>query len=243
MSHTAFDYIFTDPPFGGNINYSEMNLLWESWLGWRTDTTEEAIVHSLQKKGVAEYQELLRRAFAEANRVLKDNGWMTVIFHNSSQHIWRALQDAIEEAQFRVDGTQTFDKKHGTFKQFVSRNSVGYDLVLHCRKSSYLTAASVDTPNGSIEDFVRRAVGEHPEKYVAHYLHVTRDDEFDYRRLYADWLAHSLVQERVAVGFEEFRQMAASLVSQATPIRSTPVGTTPSDTAQGNNSEQLELWP
>jgi hypothetical protein len=26
------DYIFTDPPFGANIMYSELNFLWESWL-------------------------------------------------------------------------------------------------------------------------------------------------------------------------------------------------------------------
>jgi predicted RNA-binding Zn-ribbon protein involved in translation (DUF1610 family) len=26
------DYIFTDPPFGGNLMYSELNFLWEAWL-------------------------------------------------------------------------------------------------------------------------------------------------------------------------------------------------------------------
>ena len=33
----SIDFIFTDPPFGANINYSEMNFLWESWLGEFTD--------------------------------------------------------------------------------------------------------------------------------------------------------------------------------------------------------------
>ena len=27
------DYIFIDPPFGGNIMYSEMSFLYEAWLG------------------------------------------------------------------------------------------------------------------------------------------------------------------------------------------------------------------
>ena len=26
------DYIFTDPPFGNNLMYSELNFLWEAWL-------------------------------------------------------------------------------------------------------------------------------------------------------------------------------------------------------------------
>lgn len=47
----SVDYVFTDPPFGGNINYSEMNFLWESWLRQHTDTQEEAIVNAVHGKG------------------------------------------------------------------------------------------------------------------------------------------------------------------------------------------------
>src|SRR5205823_1718444 len=43
LPDNSIDLIFTDPPFGGNINYSEMNLLWESWLDSFTNTTDEAI--------------------------------------------------------------------------------------------------------------------------------------------------------------------------------------------------------
>ncbi|MFH0960727.1 MAG: DNA methyltransferase, partial [Pseudomonadota bacterium] len=37
------DYIFTDPPFGGNLMYSELNFLWESWLKIVTNNEREAI--------------------------------------------------------------------------------------------------------------------------------------------------------------------------------------------------------
>lgn len=30
----SIDYIFTDPPFGSNIFYSDVNLMWEAWLGY-----------------------------------------------------------------------------------------------------------------------------------------------------------------------------------------------------------------
>jgi 16S rRNA G966 N2-methylase RsmD len=33
----SVDYIFTDPPFGGNLMYSELNFIWESWLRIRTN--------------------------------------------------------------------------------------------------------------------------------------------------------------------------------------------------------------
>lgn len=32
LSSESCDYIFTDPPFGGNLMYSELNFLWEAWL-------------------------------------------------------------------------------------------------------------------------------------------------------------------------------------------------------------------
>ena len=203
------DYIFTDPPFGSNINYSEMNLLWESWLGAFTDTTEEAIVSKPQGKSIEDYQLLLRRAFVEAYRILRPDGWMTVVFHNSSEKVWQALQKAITGAGFAVRGTQTFDKKHGTFKMHVSENAVGYDLVLHCQKQSDATAVSTVFPSASVDActaFIREALQD-PDRYRTRYLHVNRKDEFDYRRLYAEWLCQAVATTAIEVDFGKFRVM------------------------------------
>ena len=37
LNENTVDYIFIDPPFGANINYSELNVIWEAWLGVKTD--------------------------------------------------------------------------------------------------------------------------------------------------------------------------------------------------------------
>ena len=71
MPDSCVDYIFTDPPFGGNLNYSELNTLVEAWLGVRTDSTLEAVVNDVQKKGLFEYQQTMCQAFVEFHRVLK----------------------------------------------------------------------------------------------------------------------------------------------------------------------------
>ncbi len=207
----SVDYIFTDPPFGANINYSEMNFLWESWLGVFTNTREEAIVNKVQKKGVYEYGNLLRDAFIEMRRVLKQDGWLTIIFHNSSKQVWNALQQAINEAGFAIRGTQTFDKEHGTFKQFVSDNAVGYDLVLHCQRAEQLqtyTSRTFSISEQEVTAFIRSALTQASEQYIVRYLHVSRKDEFDYRRLYANWLTTALHQTFVSLSFEDFRNIA-----------------------------------
>ncbi len=213
----SVDYVFTDPPFGGNINYSEMNLLWESWLGVYTDNKEEVIINKVQRKDSEEYRELLSAAFSEIRRVLKDNGWLTIVFHNSSEKVWGALQRAVSEAGFEIKGTQTFDKEHGTFKQFVSDNAVGYDLVIHCRKAvSARLPPSREKADVIVQarTFIRQAIGEEFQKYIVRYLHVARGDEFDYRRLYANWLATALPETLVSLSFDEFRGLVNEVLSR-----------------------------
>lgn len=203
----AADYVFTDPPFGSNINYSEMNFLWESWLGRHTDVAEEAIVSRAQNKSVDDYRVLLCRSFLEANRVLRQDGWMTVIFHNSSEKVWSALQKAVTDAGFVVKGTQTFDKKHGTFKMHVSDNAVGYDLVLHCQKSTTKRRAPLKrATEASCRSFIVGRL-DSGRDYRMNYLHVKRKTEFDYRRLYAEWLCSSFAKAEISLDFESFRSL------------------------------------
>ncbi len=206
----SVDYVFTDPPFGSNINYSEMNFLWESWLGTFTDIAEEAIVNKVQGKGIEQYRQLLAQSFTEIKRVMKDSAWMTVIFHNSSDKVWQALQEAISSAGFTIEGSQTFDKEHGTFKQFVSDNAVGYDLVLHCRKSlnqQMPVANEMQATLQNARDFIKQAMRTAPAQYIVRYLHVSRENEINYRRLYSEWLALTLPKTAVGLNFEKFREL------------------------------------
>ena len=128
----SVDFIFTDPPFGGNINYSEMNFLWESWLGVYTDAKEEAVINQYQAKGVPEYQRLLRSVFVECSRVLKPGGHMVVVFNNSSERVWQSLAGALGEGGFRIQASYTFDKRHPTLKQLTAPNVAGLDVALIC---------------------------------------------------------------------------------------------------------------
>ena len=134
LPDASIDYIFTDPPFGGNLMYSELNFLWESWLKVKTHNGPEAIENSAQKKGLAEYQRLMTHCFEEYYRVLKPGRWMTVEFHNSQNRIWTAIQEGIQHAGFVVCDVRTLDKQQGSFKQYNSANAVKQDLVISAYK-------------------------------------------------------------------------------------------------------------
>ena len=130
----SVDYIFTDPPFGSNINYSELSFMWEAWLGVKTNSLSEAIINTAQNKSLVEYQSLMRESFIEYYRVLKPNRWITVEFHNSKNAVWNAIQEALQSAGFIIADVRILDKKQGSFKQVNNTSAVKQDLVISAYK-------------------------------------------------------------------------------------------------------------
>lgn len=126
----SVDYAFTDPPFGGNIPYAEINFINEAWLNRFTDRTEEVIVSNDQNKALTKYQELLTTALCEVHRILKRRGRATLVFHSASADVWNALQQAYSDAGFAVECAGVLDKTQGSFKQVTTAGAVRGDPVL-----------------------------------------------------------------------------------------------------------------
>jgi DNA modification methylase len=211
IPNKSIDYIFTDPPFGSNINYSEMNFIWESWLQIFTDIKNEAIVNKIQGKGLAEYEQIMTDSFKEMYRVLKDASWLTIVFHNSSEKIWNSIRNAIIKSGFSISKAQIFDKKHGTFKMFVSNNAVGYDLIIHCQKD--IVPKLFIKYETSIESFVKEKMKT--SEYIFNFIHVTRDPEIDFRKLYSEWIAQQIVSNNIDVSFDNFRSIVSKFLNHA----------------------------
>ncbi|WP_013627489.1 DNA methyltransferase [Rubinisphaera brasiliensis] len=137
----SVDYVFTDPPFGENIYYSDLNILIESWHGVQTAPEQEAIVDRVKEKSLLDYQRMMSDCFVNYYRMLKPGRWMTVEFHNSQNRVWNAIQEGLQHAGFVVADVRTLDKKQGSFQQVVSGNTVKRDLIISAYK-----------PNGGLEE-------------------------------------------------------------------------------------------
>lgn len=140
-SSISADYIFIDPPFGANLNYSELSSLWEQWLKAWTNNIPEAIENSTQGKGSVEYRSLMTTCFKEAYRILKPGRWMTVEFSNTKASVWNSIQTALTEAGFIVANVSALDKQQGSFKAVTTPTAVKQDLVISAYK-----------PNGGFEE-------------------------------------------------------------------------------------------
>jgi len=197
IPNSSLDYIFVDPPFGGNIMYSELNFMWESWLKLVTNNAQEAITNSTQKKALSDYQALMLGCFRQFAKKLKPGRWMTVEFSNTQASVWNAIQTTLQEAGFVVANVSFLDKQILGFKALQGPTAVKQDLVISAYK-----------PNGGLEerfakrgeteegvwDFVRTHLKNLPVvkakggqlDFVAE-----RDPRFLYDRMVAFYVGHS----------------------------------------------------
>lgn len=134
IKENSVDYIFVDPPFGANIMYSELNILWEAWLKVQTNTEQEAIINKTQNKTLFDYQNLMNHSLSEFYRVLKPGKWLTMEFSNTSASVWNSIQNALQSVGFVVANVAALDKKQGTFKTVTTPTAVKQDLIITCYK-------------------------------------------------------------------------------------------------------------
>lgn len=124
----TIDAIICDPPYYDMIAYADSSDLFHVWFkralatampdlfdgstdgpDGLQDKTDEIIVKGRGAKGAGDhrsdevrYERLLAQSFAEARRVLKEDGHLTVIFGHSDPEAWKRLLAALTDAGFIV---------------------------------------------------------------------------------------------------------------------------------------------
>lgn len=178
----AVDYVFTDPPFGSNIFYSDMNLFQEAWLGERTDMAAEAVVDRVDTgagRTADRYERLLTDALRECRRVVKPDGLITMVFGNSSGEVWQLVQRAIEAADLEVipEYIATLDKGQRSVKGLASgfENVATLDLVLTLRRAEVTSDLRVVPDGDDVRAVVQRMLDNDSELTPSHlYLQLLR---------------------------------------------------------------------
>ncbi|MFW9965963.1 MAG: DUF1156 domain-containing protein, partial [Candidatus Thorarchaeota archaeon] len=101
------DAVVTDPPYFGNVMYSELSNFFYVWLRialqekydqfadefvpWK----KEVIENRMQEKGEVEFLAGLTKVFSETNRILKEDGVLVFTFHHKKEEAWAAVLQAI----------------------------------------------------------------------------------------------------------------------------------------------------
>ncbi|NCB75398.1 MAG: hypothetical protein EOM51_11770, partial [Clostridia bacterium] len=175
VQSNSCDFIFTDPPYADNIQYGELNFVWEAWLNldthWHKD---EIIINEIRNKHETDWTNMVRQAMTECYRVLKPNRWLSLCYHDTSEGTWALMQDIMSEVGFVVDETDTtlyIDSKKKSFNQVTADKVNKRDLVINFRKPKpgevaaaiLLTGDEDETTFGEkVRRIVRDYLGAHP---------------------------------------------------------------------------------
>lgn len=178
------DYVFTDPPFGANIYYSDASFLWEAWLDNFTPTEHEAVISTSLSpehggKSLDDYEKLMATSFVEIARVLKPGAWASVMFHNSDDAVWSSLERAIESADLHLESSVAFDKSQPSFKgikQMTDQERVSsFDLVLQLRAGASIARHSAigfpDRDEQIVAAIAQHLIASTPRRRTTPYLH------------------------------------------------------------------------
>ncbi len=214
VKSNAIDYIFTDPPYADNVQYGELNFIWEAWIGLNTRwQNREIIVNEVRGKTETDWANMMRQAMSECYRVLKPGRWLSLCFHHTDPYIWELTQDIMAETGFLVDKSDSalfIDTDQKSYNQLLADKVSKRDLVINFRKPRLGELSSLISING---DENRKLVTEQVCTIIREYLEKRPGSTKD--RIY-DEVISNLVQsgQMQAHDFNELLSQVADEVKQ-----------------------------
>ncbi len=149
-----FDYVFTDPPYGDAIQYSELSFVWNSWLNVDFNIDEEIIINPVQKKGVKEFNLLLCTAIRKIYDSLKFEGKCTICFQNKDFIIWKNLIDYCKQLGFVLEDVSIFDTFGSPFNKNWAKFSPKSDIYVTLKKTGFYQLSSPPTKTITVQEIV-----------------------------------------------------------------------------------------
>ncbi len=131
----SVDYILTDPPYGGEgIQYGELSMLWNLWLGYSQDLDSEVAENPYREKSLQDYADSLAKVVACCYTVLKPGCWMSVTFNNKDTKVWDALVEACRNAGFKLIAVSPLERSAPSLTEHTTNVAPKVDVLLHFQK-------------------------------------------------------------------------------------------------------------
>lgn len=108
LNEESIDFVLTDPPYGGLIKYFDLSSLWSVWLKGKEQNGEfdmpyEEEIILANQANFDNYDRMLFKAFSEINKVLKQDKWLVVTFHNKEPRIFNLIMKSCINAGFVLE--------------------------------------------------------------------------------------------------------------------------------------------
>ena len=102
LPDSSIDAVITDPPYGGNVNYTELSDFWFIWSsgGATIPKDDEVIINKTQGKNLEDYERLLHLVLRECYRVLKPNRFLVSTFNSKDMRVVASFVTGASRAGF-----------------------------------------------------------------------------------------------------------------------------------------------
>jgi len=142
----SVDAVITDPPYGGNVMYSELADFFYVWLRLAlkdeydyfnsslSPKSSEVIKNEVQGKDEEDFTEGLTRVFSEANKKLKDEGIMVFTFHHKDTETWEGVLRSVLDSGFYISAVYPVNSEVDQSMLIREKSNIEYDMIVICRK-------------------------------------------------------------------------------------------------------------
>ena len=139
-------YVITDPPYAGNVNYSELADFFYVWLRLilaktyphfapeATSKVEEIIENPTRGKTAADYEEGLTAVWRRCYESLSDDGLLIFTFHHAEGRAWETLLESLCNAGFLIEAIYPIHGESESSLHLIDKQAISYDLIHVCRK-------------------------------------------------------------------------------------------------------------
>ena len=142
------DVVVTDPPYVGNVNYSELADFFHVWLRlafkerypWFapeiTPKGEEIIENRVRERSREDFYTRLSSVFRRIHEGLPADGLLIFTFHHTDQEgtIWEGLLQALCDVGFEIAAVYPIHAEREQALNLQDKENVAYDLIHVCRK-------------------------------------------------------------------------------------------------------------
>jgi adenine-specific DNA methylase len=146
LEQNGFQFVITDPPYAGNVNYSELSDFFYVWLRLilaksyphfapeMTPKMEEIIENPARGKTAADYEDGLTAVWRLCCGSLTDDGLLIFTFHHAEERAWETLLESLCNAGFLIEAIYPIHSESESSLNLMDMQSISYDLIHVCRK-------------------------------------------------------------------------------------------------------------
>lgn len=157
IENGSVQLIITDPPYLGQVAYSEYMQLYRPFLGLNFNFEDEIVVSSApsREKNQDNYFNLLDQVFKICSDKLKDQAYFCMYFHDSNLKVWNKLISSMADHHLRYI-SQVHISKSNTLKNIISpKKSLNGDCILFFIKDD---GAQLHQGTESIEEIEKNLI-------------------------------------------------------------------------------------